>query len=96
MTENQPGGVGREDMKAVGHRLCSEPKVLLRIKQKVDKNQARIVKGKLSEGRWQGNTDTKVRSLCSSRATFSDPMSLVLVKGVEGREGRPHKQTQLH
>lgn len=47
MTENQPDGVGRKELKAVGHRLCSEPKALQRIKQKVGKNQAQTVKGKM-------------------------------------------------
>lgn len=75
-------------MKAVGYRLCSEPKILPRIKQKIDKNQAQIVKGKFSEGRWQKDIDTEVRFLCNSRGTFLDPVSLVLVKRVEGAEGR--------
>lgn len=71
---------------AVGHRPCSEPKVLLRMKQKVDKNQILTVKGKLSEGRWQKDTDPEVGFLC--RGAFSDSLSLVLVKRVEGAEGR--------
>lgn len=74
-----------EQLKVVRHRLGSEPKVLLRITQKVDKNQAQIVKGKLSEGRWQKDTDTEVRFLFGS---ISDPVSLILVKRVEGAEGR--------
>lgn len=61
MTENQPDGVGRKESKAVGHRLYSEPKALQRIKQKVGKNQAQTVKGKISERRWQEDTATEVR-----------------------------------
>ena len=61
MTENQPDGVGRKELKAVGHRLCSEPKALQRVKQKVGKNQAQTVKGEISERRWQEDTATEVR-----------------------------------
>lgn len=52
-----------EELKAVGRRICSEPKVLQRIKQKVDKNvgknQAQTVKGKISERKWQEDTATE-------------------------------------
>lgn len=67
MTENQPDGVGREELKAVGHRLCSEPEALQKIKQKVGKNQALTIKGKILETRWHKDTATEVRFWCSSR-----------------------------
>ena len=60
VTENQPDGVGRKELKATGHRLCSEPKALQRIKQKVGKNQAQTVKGKISERGWQKDTATEL------------------------------------
>lgn len=38
MKENLPDGVGRKELKAIGHRLCSGRKALQRSKQKAGKS----------------------------------------------------------
>jgi len=52
MTDNQPDGQGRKELRAVRHRQCSEPKALHTIIQKVGRNQAQTVKGNIYEMRW--------------------------------------------
>lgn len=61
MTDYQPDGVGRKELKAIGHRLCSEPKALQMIKQKVGRNQAQTVIGNIYKMRWQKDTATEIR-----------------------------------
>lgn len=63
MTENLPDGVGRKELKAIGHRLCSGQKALQRTKQKAGKSQPQTDEGKKLERRWQKDTATEVRIL---------------------------------